>query len=288
MKKISEIEFFKRRSVRIWSVLIAIVVFLAGTGLLVWLLSSRMVTDNPRFTLHRVLVRSHVGGYWHGRKELVCDILRIREGETNLFQLDPGQMRKRLLEREPSIQSVRIIRELPDTLNIEITERIPIARLSDKKLNPQSSNLVIDAQAILMDKSRCMNLVASLPIIVADAQVLKFPPGASVSKFRPIVKLINLTRTSFPDLKVGTILLVEKQHLKCTIHYKNEEQYYIVMLPPRDLMQHLNVLTATLEKLRSEQKQNPGKKPRRNIDLRFDKQVKITANPFPNIPDHRS
>ena len=287
MKKISEIEFFKRRSVRIWSVLIAIAVFLAGTGLLVWLLSSRMVTDNPRFTLHRVLVRSHAGGFWHGRKALVCDILRIREGETNLFQLAPGEMRKRLLEREPSIQSVRIIRELPDTLNIEITERIPIARLSDKNLNPQSSNLVIDAHAILMDKSHCMNLSASLPLIVTDAQVLKFPPGAAVSKFRPIVTLINLTRTSFPDLKVGMIYLVEKQHLRCTVRYKNDPQYYIVTLPPKDLMRHLNVLTATLEKLRREQKQDPGKKNRRNIDLRFDRQVKITGIVRP-VPGHRS
>ena len=287
MTKLSEIEFFKRRSVRIWSVLIAIAVFLAGTSLLVWLLSSRMVTDNPRFTLNRVVVRSHLGGYWHGRKNLVCDILRIREGESNLFRLNPGEMRKRLLEREPSIQSVWIIRELPDTLNIEITERIPIARLSDARLDPRSSNLVIDAHTILMDKSRCMNLVASLPVIVATPQDLRYPPGASVSKFRPIVKLINLTRTAFPDLKVGTILLVEKQYLKCTIHYKNEQQYYIVTLPPEDLMRHLNVLTATLEKLRSEQKQNPGKKPPRNIDLRFDKQVKITGTVRP-APDCRS
>ena len=264
-------KFFKLRSVRIWAAVIAVLLFLAGTVLLVWLLSSRMVTENPRFVLNRVLVQSHKGGFWHQRKDLVCEILRIREGESNLFQLDPGEMRKRLLEREPSIQSVRVIRELPDTLNIEITERIPIARLSDARLNPKSSNLVIDAHAILMDKSRCMNLVASLPIIVASDQDLKYPPGASVNKFRPIVKLINLTRTSFPDLRVGTILLAEKKYLKCTIYYKNDPQYYIVTLPPKDLAHYLNVLTNTLDQLRRE------KKSYRNIDLRFNKQVKITS-----------
>ncbi|MBQ9336947.1 MAG: FtsQ-type POTRA domain-containing protein [Lentisphaeria bacterium] len=275
MKKISDIEFFKKRSVRIWSAVIAIIVFLSGTALLVWLLSSQMVTDNPRFVLNRVLVRSHDGGFWHGRKNLVCDILRIREGESNLFRLDPGEMRKRLLEREPSIQSVRVIRELPDTLNVEITERIPVARLNE------NSNLVIDAHTILMEKSRCMNLTASLPVILADAGTMKYPPGAAVSKFRPIVKLINLTRTSFPDLKVGTILIVQKQYLKCTIHYKNEREYYIVTLPPDDLMRHLNILVATLEQLRRE------KSPKRNIDLRFNKQVKITGVVRP-VQDPRS
>ena len=264
MKKLSDIEFFKRRSVRIWAALISVLLFLTGTVLLVWLLSSRMVTENPRFVLNRVLVQSHKGGFWHQRKNLVCDILRIREGESNLFQLDPGEMRKRLQEREPSIQSVRVIRELPDTLNVEITERIPVAQL-------EKSNLVIDAHAILMEKSRCMNISASLPVIHSDASVLKYPPGASISRYRPIVKMINLTRTSFPDLRVGTILLVEKKYLKCTIYYKNDPKYYIVTLPPRDLSHYLNVLTNTLQQLRRE------KKSYRNIDLRFNKQVKITS-----------
>ena len=110
MKKLSDMDFFKSRKVRIWSAVIAILLFLAGTAFLIGVLSYEMVTANPRFVIRHVRVSSQDHGFWKGRKDLICDILQIREGSTNMFNLDPGKMRRRLLEREPSIQSVRIIR----------------------------------------------------------------------------------------------------------------------------------------------------------------------------------
>ena len=57
------------------------------------------------------------------------------------------RLRQRLLEREPSIQSVRIIRELPDTLYINLVERTPVALV-----NKFDSPLVLDSKTILMKK----------------------------------------------------------------------------------------------------------------------------------------
>ena len=68
MKKISELEFFKKRSVRIWSAIAAIVIFLSGFVVLILVLSSQMFSDNPRFTLKHVRVSSHHKGFWNGRR----------------------------------------------------------------------------------------------------------------------------------------------------------------------------------------------------------------------------
>ena len=73
MKKLSEMEFFKNRQVRIWSAVIAILLFLAGTAFLIWVLSVEMFTANPRFVLRHVRVSSQDHGFWKGRKDLLCN-----------------------------------------------------------------------------------------------------------------------------------------------------------------------------------------------------------------------
>ena len=51
MKKISDIEFFKKRSVRIWAAVAAILIFLVGTGLLIRMLSTHYRWNLPSVTL---------------------------------------------------------------------------------------------------------------------------------------------------------------------------------------------------------------------------------------------
>ena len=96
MKKLSEMEFFKNRKVRIWSAVTAILLFLIGTVVLIWVLYVEMFSANPRFVIRNVRVSSQDFGFWKGRKDLICDILQIREGATNLFNLKPFLLRQRL------------------------------------------------------------------------------------------------------------------------------------------------------------------------------------------------
>ena len=270
MKKLSEMEFFKSRKVRIWSAVIAIMLFLAGTAFLIWVLSVEMFTANPRFVLRHVRVSSQDHGFWKGRKDLICDILQIREGSTNIFNVDPGKSRQRLLEREPSIQSVRIIRELPDTLYVYLVERTPVALV-----NSFRSRLVVDSKTILMQKDRCMDISSTLPVIFGIPDVAGYPPGSAIHRYRAAVNLIGLTKTSYPDLRIGLVSVKEKGQLICSIYYKDDPFFYRVILPDRELSRHLQVLATTLEEMR---KNNT---PRRNINLLFRNQVIITGNPEP-------
>ena len=275
MKKISDIEFFKKRSVRIWSAIIALVLLLGGTAILIHVLAAEMCTANPRFKLRHLMVKSHEKGFWKGKKDLVSGILRIQEGQTNLFTLKPGQLRQRLLTREPSIQSVRIIRELPDTLYVDIVERTPVARV-----NGLNSPLVVDSKTILMQKDRCMDLTASLPVIFGLPNASSYPPGSIIQKFQPAVDLIMLTKTAYPDLRIGAINVTRKGQLIYSVYYKNGKDFYRVVMPDHDLTRNLQILSSTLEKLLKSQNR------KRNINLLFSGQVIITknCNPVKRLP----
>ena len=265
MKKLSELEFFKKRSVRIWCAVIALLIVLAGSGVLIWLLSGQMFLANPRFVLKRVSVTSHKNGFWTGKKELVCSILRIRENETNLFSIDLGEMRKRLLERESSIRSVRVRRELPDTLDVDITERIPVAQV-----NRGGSPLVVDEETILMQKNRCMKFDSKLlPIIVGPPEVSTYPSGSKIPQFKAAVDLIELTKTTYPDIRIGAVRVTTPGQLVCAVYYKNERDPYPVTMPDSDLSRNLQKLTVTLEKILHDHN------PKRNIDLQFKNQAVI-------------
>lgn len=268
MKKITDIEFFKKRSVRIWSAVIAILLFLGGTAVLVWVLSSVMFTANPRFTLRHIRVKSHERGFWKGRKDLICEILRIQEGKTSLFNLNPGELRQRLTVREPSVQSVRIIRELPDTLYVDIVERTPIALV-----NSPRSRKVVDSKMILMEKNRCMDISASLPVIFGLPDVSSYPVGSAIHKFEAAVNLIVLINTSYPDIRIGAINVMHEGQLICSVFYKGDRHFYRVVMPNSKLSKNLQVLAATLEKMR---KSGSSK---RNINLLYHNQVIITGSP---------
>ena len=270
MKKLSDMEFFKNRKVRIWTAVIAILLFLSGTALLVWVLYAEMFTDNPRFLTRHVRVSSQDYGFWKGRKDLVCDILPIKEGATNMFSLNPLKLRRRLLVREPSIQSVRIIRELPDTLYVNIVERTPVALV-----NGFRSRLVVDSKTILMQKNRCMDISSTIPVIFGIPDVSGYPPGSAVHRYKAAVNLIMLIRTSYPDLRVGVISVKQKGQLEYTVYYKDNPHFYRVVMPDRELSRNLQVLATTLEEMRKNQN------PRRNINLLFRNQVIITGNPDP-------
>jgi len=270
MKKLSEMEFFKNRKVRIWSAVTAILLFLIGTVVLIWVLYVEMFSANPRFVIRNVRVSSQDFGFWKGRKDLICDILQIREGATNLFNLKPFLLRQRLLEREPSIQSVRIIRELPDTLYVNIVERTPVALV-----NGMRSPLVVDSKTILMQKNRCMDISSTLPVIFGIPDVSSYPPGSAVHRYRAAVNLIMLIRTSYPDLRIGVISVKQKGQLICSVYYKDNPLFYRVVMPDRELSRNLQVLATTLEEMRK------NNNPRRNINLLFRNQVIITGSPEP-------
>ncbi len=264
--KIPEFEFLKKRSVKIWLAITLILLLAGGALLLFWQTYSRMFDGNQRFTITEVKVDSK--GFWQDKKELLCEILRVQPGMTNLFSLNPGELRTRLLQREPSIQQVKITRILPDTLTISILERIPVALL-----NSPRSPFVVDADSILMNKNRCMDISYSLPVILGLQNVNQYAPGTCIRKLESAVELIMLTKTAYPDVKIASISIMVPDQLSCAIYYKNdfsEGELFRVVMPEKDIPKTLRKLVSALEQIR---KTNS---PRRNINLLFKNMSVIT------------
>jgi hypothetical protein len=109
-----------------YALLVPLAIALVAGG--VWFglrsVTASLFRHNVRFTITRLQIR--------GDSPIVGDFIReqrgIREG-TNLFAFDAEALRREFLERAPSYRSMRITRVLPDILNIEVTPRVPVARL---------------------------------------------------------------------------------------------------------------------------------------------------------------
>ena len=100
-------------------------------------------------------------------------------------------------------------------------------------------------------------------------------PGSAIRKFKPAIDLIMLTKTLYPDVRIGAVNVSHKGQLICAVYYKDGKDVYRVTMPDRDLSRNLQILIATLEKMLKSQN------PRRNINLLFRNQVIITCNRIP-------
>lgn len=118
------------RGFRLTSLAVALssVAAVLAVCLLMWfglrLLGGVLFSSNDAFTIRKVDIK----GSAMITEDLIREYTQVREG-MNLFRLDIGRIREDFLRRAPSVKSMEISRLLPGTLSMEITERMPLARL---------------------------------------------------------------------------------------------------------------------------------------------------------------
>lgn len=130
----------------------SMVVILAAFIVLAWLLAAggrsmgRMLfTENLQYTLRELVIENPTGRLQDGH---IREYAKVKEG-MNLFQIDLRRVESDL-ESVPLIQSVTLIRELPDTLIIRIQERIPVARLGREDAR---YHLAVDREGYILGPS---------------------------------------------------------------------------------------------------------------------------------------
>jgi len=110
-----------------WRTLVLVGVTLAATGLVLFLgfrkATATLFTENPVFTIRNLDLSSD------GRltPELLQRYAELREGE-NLFRVSSEEIRQRL-RSVPLVKDVQVRRQLPDTLEVRVVERTPLARI---------------------------------------------------------------------------------------------------------------------------------------------------------------
>lgn len=113
-----------------------------------------MFANNDFFQIRRIEVTTD-GSLGQGH---ILEYAQVREG-LNLFAVRPRAIRDELLQ-VPVIASAQVGRRLPDTLVIEVAERVPVARLG----RPGSGTpLAVDATGHVLGPS---SVRASLPVIL--------------------------------------------------------------------------------------------------------------------------
>ena len=114
---------------------------------------SLFLSRNPKFELKNINITSD------GRlpPEFFCERAGLQVG-TNLFALDFDVLRRKL-EDVPLVESVTIVRKLPDTLNINVIERVAVAQV---RWNPHALPFLVDRHGVIMPTTRSGQ---SLPMI---------------------------------------------------------------------------------------------------------------------------
>ena len=203
--------------IRISIVTISIAIIISSFVLFVILAYSVLFKENPHFALNHIVVKS--SGFWNDRSDEIMKILKLKKGEDNLFKLNVEKLKNELIERrEFSIENVDVFKKLPDTLYLKITERIPRAILYNKK-----SDLLVDGNSVLINKTFCIDIDSNLPIItgfrirgINVAQSMgkkKIPYGRILDQLKPALILISLVNTSFPEFNIKLINLYNENEL---------------------------------------------------------------------------
>lgn len=155
--------------ITVWALVLGICLVLIG-GLL-WGLNRALFTANPHFTLQRIEVQ--------GNRSLSADAIRERlRGmgaicrQSNILTL-PMQALRRDLESDALIAEARLVRRLPSTLRVTITERVPIATIQC------ATPCFVDADGVILPW-RDLSAERVLPSITGVRSARKLKPGSQV------------------------------------------------------------------------------------------------------------
>jgi cell division protein FtsQ len=108
----------------VWIPLAGILAIVVG-ALLTWKIGAILFWENPYYTIKTLEI--HVDGPTITASH-VREYMGVCEG-TNLFSSNLQVLRSNFLKKTPIAKSVTLRRRLPDTLIVDIIERIPLARL---------------------------------------------------------------------------------------------------------------------------------------------------------------
>lgn len=234
----------QNKAVRVWIGLTVVLVLTISSALFLWLATRGLFSKNHRFTLRNVEVKS--SGWWKGKERNVAEILRLRPGESNLFAFKLSDLKKSL-EAEPSVEKASVVRVLPDTLSIEITERIPRAFLYSPK-----SVWVVDGTGVVMARDTCVNLDGGLPVILGFQSAEQPRAGMQLKEVQPALDVINMTLTDYRTVRVAAVNLARYDQTVFVMYYKgNFDDAYRVFMPRKNLKMMFKVLVSTLEELRA-------------------------------------
>lgn len=173
-------------------------------------------TENDFFTIRRILVTTD------GSLEtaLIEEYARAERG-ANLFAIQPEKMRESLL-KVSAIRWAQVGRQLPDTLLIEVGERMPIARISGALavdmeghvLGPRSIRRGLPVISGLRDRALQPGAVIQDPAFTEAMRILEYASPVLQGPLR--IEQMDVTEGSIFELHLanGTRVLLGTHNLR--------------------------------------------------------------------------
>ncbi len=218
-------------------VLISKIVLAIGLGVGFYLggreAARRLFFENPDYQLSAINVQTD-GTL---SRDQILQAVGLREGE-NIFAINLGNVHDQL-QQLPQVDDVQVVRKLPAEIDITVTERKPIAWITDEKevSDPFDSEaaFLVDARGVLMKEKKLLPEYLGLPLI-SGCTGESLEPGKIVESFeaRAALELLRLSTRSFMqtrfqireiDISKGYCLAVtDKNHTRVTFDFDNLDQ----------------------------------------------------------------
>jgi cell division septal protein FtsQ len=194
---------------------------------------SRFFFDNPDYRLTTIEV--HTDGTL--QRDQVLKSAGLREG-LNIFSVNLAQVHDRL-QQLAQVDEVQVERQMPNGIEIRITERKPIAWITSEKTvaDPFVSDaaFLVDARGIVMKEKKLLPDYLALPLVTGVSSEA-LVPGKVVESFeaKAALELLRLTTTSFMqtrfqirevDVSKGYCLLAtDKNHTQVMFGFDHLQQ----------------------------------------------------------------
>ncbi|MFT5130316.1 MAG: hypothetical protein ACI8W8_003946 [Rhodothermales bacterium] len=260
---------------RVWFIRVLLLVGLlfAGVGGVVGLAyagNNLFFAANPHFTLEHVKIEISKGDVAEAG---VQRVLNLSPGEANIYDIDLGATRSKLLE-ELALQDAEVRRILPNTLEVTVYGRTPVARLHG------SDGRLLDQEAVVLTGENVL-LASGLPIITGVRNANSFEPGTQLDN--PLV-LVALYVLECKDLLThGDWLDVHFIKLEPTlkqlhVYLRENNRLFIredavIILPAKDVKTQLGKALRIL-KMRAE-----AGKATSVIDATYERRIPVRTHP---------
>ena len=161
------------------------------------------------------------GNDWQDKAPQLAARIGVHPGD-NLFLLDPGELRRRLLAI-PGVENSEVFRILPDTLRLRVIERVPRAVLS----NPRSE-WVVDETGAVIPRLESMSATVPLPVILGISTT-GVKAGMVLESLRPALELIMLTVRSFPDISIIAVNVRNPERLEFFMRFRGQKSCKVIL-----------------------------------------------------------
>lgn len=232
----------KKKLIRGIILLALLAAIIAGCVLGLYWLKNRMFKDNDHFILRQTNINS--SGYWGKNPVTTSRLLRkldLQIGKSNLFELKLAELRQEL-RSIPNIADAQIRFILPDTLEINIEERIPRAFIGRP-----NSPLVADANCVVMNASECFGVHPNLPVINGTLHT-SMRSGEVHNALRPALHLIMAVQR-YKSFSVAAVSLRQEDNLVMLMDYRqgHKVRRYHVTMPKGNYPEWLDILQSSIE-----------------------------------------